>query len=74
MGGRGHTLTCTSCVALGEGTTPARLQEQGQERGGQGMLPAVGVHTRGTFVELPVGEEGAAAIGPANRVGVTGGR
>lgn len=62
------------CVTLCEGTMPTRLQEQEQEQGGQGMLPDVGVHTRGTFVELPGGEEGAAAIGPANRVGVTGGR
>ena len=53
---------------------PTRLQEQEQEQGGQGMLLDVGVYTRVTFVELPGGEEGAAAIGPANRVGVTGGR
>lgn len=56
----------------GHRARPARLQERGQERGGQGALPAVGAQTRGTFMELPGGAEGAAATDQANRVGVTG--
>lgn len=73
VGGRGHTLTRTSPAILGEGTASHKAAGAGAGVGGQGVLPGAGGQTRGTFMELPGGKEGAAATDPAKRVGVTGG-